>query len=167
MMRWSVTTAGVLVLALVGSGAGCQKKPAPAPVAQAPAAPAPEPVDKRNTNFVPGGGVVKNVAQAARRVVTLNDMSQLGILILALELQNNKLPTVAEIKADLQANPDARNILKAIEEGVIVLTGTKNKSGLWAHEIDADKAGGIVLRGPNGTAERATADEVKQSLERK
>jgi hypothetical protein len=122
-------------------------------------------VDDRNTNFRPEASVLKNTVQAGKRAAQLHDFQQLGTLIFALELQNNKMPTKDEIVADLKSNVEARDLLKKIEEGVIILTGTTDRQGLWAYEIDADKAGGIVYWG--GRAERATADQVKQLLGKK
>lgn len=123
---------------------------------------APPTVDDRNTNYRPDQSGLRNTKRAADRATMMNDISQLGTLITALDLLNNKLPTKAEIMADLEANVQARDILKKIKEGVIILTGTTNRDGLWAYEVDADKAGGIVYYG--GRAERATAEDVKKYL---
>ena len=155
----------LLLLLMAFPAVGCKKKQPPVAAATVPAAPAPEPVDERNTNFDPKASTLGNVRQAARRTVTLNEMRNLGIFVFALELQNGKMPTPAEIKADLAGNPDAKPIVAAIEEGAIVLTGTRKAGALWAYEVDANKAGGIVLIGPNGTPQRATADEVKAYLQ--
>jgi hypothetical protein len=155
----------MLIGATLAAG-GCKKKnsaaPAPKPNEQAPA-PQPVQVDDRNTAPVPGSSTLGGVRQAGRRTVALNDMSQLGTLIFAMELENNRMPSASDIKNSLKR--DAPNILKQIDEGVIILTDTKNKGGLWAYEIDADKAGGIVLVA--GTASRASADQVKQYLANK
>ena len=153
----------LILLGAVLVAGGCKKKNSAAPVAKkeepAPAAP---PVDDRNTAHVPGGGTVQNVRKAAKRAVTMNDLQSLGTFIFSFELDNNKMPTVSEIKAMLK--PDGLNILAAIDEGAIILTGTTDKRGLWAYEVDADKAGGVIVTGPTPAARRATADEVKQLL---
>jgi hypothetical protein len=122
-------------------------------------------VDDRNTNFRPGASELKNAVQAGKRAAQLHDFQQLGTIIFALELQNNKMPTKDEIVADLKANVEARDLLKKINEGVIILTGTADPHGLWMYEVDADKAGGIVYYG--GRAERKSAAEVKQLLGQK
>lgn len=150
------------ILILLGAAlvaGGCKKKEKAAAKIEEPA---PAPVDDRNTAHVPGGGTVQNVRKAARRAVTMNDMQQLGTLIFSSELETNKMPTVSEIKALLKL--DGQHILAAIDEGVIILTGTTDKRGLWAYEIDADKAGGIIVTGPTPAARRASADEVKTLL---
>jgi hypothetical protein len=139
---------------------GCKKKEKPVAKKDEPAAPA---VDPRNTNYVQGGGAVQNVRQAAKRTVQLNDMHQLGLLISTTVQLDDRMPGASEIKESLKR--DAPTILAAINEGTIILTDTKNKGGLWAYEIDADKAGGIVLVA--GTASRASADQVQQFLANK
>jgi major membrane immunogen (membrane-anchored lipoprotein) len=121
-------------------------------------------IDDRNTNFRPDASVLKNTVQAGKRVAQLNDFQQMSFFILAYDLENNRMPTKEEIVADLKNYPDASEILKKINEGVIILTGTKDKNALWAYEVDADKAGGIVCTGPSGAIKRATASEVKQLL---
>jgi hypothetical protein len=159
---------GFTVAALALGGAGCKKKEpvavAPPPTETTPATPAappaPEPVriDARNTNQ-PGGAITGSY-RAGKRTNILSDMRQLGQFI---EIQYNeagKMPDPAAIKANLTT---ARNILKEIDEGWIILTGTKDHAGLWAYEVDADKAGGVVLIG--GTAQRMPeAYDVKQLL---
>lgn len=156
----------LLVLGTAFVAGGCKKKEKPVAKKEEPApvaAPEPAPaVDPRNTNYVQGGGAMQNVRQAARRTVTINDMQQLGTMIFSSELETNKMPTVSEIKAMLKL--DGKHILAAIEEGAIILTGTTNKRGLWAYEIDADKAGGVIVTGPTPAARRASAEEVKQLL---
>lgn len=154
-------------LAALAAG-GCKKKAQPVAKKDEPAAapaPAPEPVDPRNSAPIAGGGAIQNVRQAVKRVVTDNDLYQLGIIILDLELTGGKMPTASEIKAALTG--DGASLRKKIDEGAIILTGTTNKAGLWAYEVDADKAGGIVLTGPTPNARRESADEVKALLGQK
>lgn len=120
------------------------------------------PVDDRNTNYRPDQSGLRNAKRAAERMAQMTDFDQMKFFIFAYELENNRMPTIAEIKADLKQYPDARQILKKIDDGVIILTGTKDKNGLWAYEVDSDKIGGIICLG--NSIKRATADEVKQLL---
>jgi hypothetical protein len=157
----------VSLLALCGIVAltGCEKKKPKAVAKKDDAGPAvaePAPVDNRNSAYVQGGGALQNARQAAKRAVAMSDMQQLGTLIFSYELDNNKMPTASDIKAMLK--PDGLNILKLIDEGAIILTGTTDKRGLWAYEVDADTAGGVIVTGPTPAARRATADEVKGML---
>ena len=148
----------IIGLAFLAAVVGCKKVAQPTDITTTPTFP----VDDRNTNYRPGAGALKNTAQAGKRLAQLTQMEQLGTIMFALELQDNKMPTVDGVKADLMANPDARDLLKLINEGVIILTGTTDRQGMWAYEIDSDKVGGIIL--VSGRARRATADEVKKYL---
>ena len=151
----------VVSVAILG-GVGCKKKKAVSTAAPVATTPTPAPVSEKNTNFQPGAGAVQNVRQAARRTVSLNDMHQLGIAIQQTFQLDGKMPDIEQIKAEVKTFP---NIPAAIQDGTIILTGSKNASGLWAYEVDADKVGGIVLVG--GSARRADATEVKQLLAQK
>ncbi len=149
----------MILLGVAIVSGGCKKKNSAPPVVKKEE---PVVVDDRNTAHVPGGGTVQNVRKAAKRAVTMNDLQQLGTIIFSMELETNKMPTIEEIKAALK--PDGLNLLAAIDEGAIILTGTTNKRGVWAYEVDADKAGGVIVTGPTPAARRAKADEVKQLL---
>jgi hypothetical protein len=155
-LRFGLLTAGVLAAVGCGNPLAVLKTPPPETS---------EKIDDRNTNYRPGGSALGNAARAGKRTAQLHDFEQLGTIIFALELDNSRMPTVDAIKADLKANPDAREILAKIDEGVIILTGTTDRQALWAYEIDADKAGGIIL--VNGRASRASADDVKDWLGKK
>jgi len=144
----------LLILAMTCALVGCKKKAKDT-------APDPAPAPGANTNYVPGGGAVQNVRQAARRTVALNDFHQLGLAIKQVELLDGRMPDADRIKAEVRTFP---NIPAAIDERVIILTGTNDASGLWAYEVESDTKGGIVL--VNGVASRASADEVKQHLAR-
>ena len=113
-----------------------------------------------NTNFQSGAGAVQNVRKAAQRSATLNDFHQLGRFMTQLELESNTMPQPAEVKAYIQR--DAPKIVALIDDGSIILTGTRNRGGLWAYEVEADTLGGVGLVG--GTAQRMKADEIKQML---
>ena len=154
----------LLAIALLSAAVlGCKKEEKgnfapdknPAPVAG--------PDGPKNTNFVPGGGMVTNVKNAVKRTVVLTDMHALGIFITAMDLENNKMPTTEAVVTALKADPSQKKLLEIIDEGAIKLTGTTNRSGLWAYEIDSEKKGGIGLVG--GTASRMTADEIKPLLQ--
>ena len=125
---------------------------------------APPTVDDRNTNYRPDQSGLRNAKRAGERLAAMTDFTSVQFFIYEYELNNNKMPTIAEIKASLKSAADTQHILKKIEDGVIILTGTTNKNALWAYEVDADKAGGIVCLGPSGSIRRATADEVKQYM---
>ncbi len=147
-----------IVVMLVAAVAGCKKVPQPTDATPSPTFK----VDDRNTNYRPDQSGLRNSKRAGERLAQQTQMDQLGTIMFAIELQDNKMPTVDGVKADLKANPDARDLLKLIDDGVIILTGTTDRQGMWAYEIDADKVGGIIL--VSGRARRAMADEVKKYL---
>lgn len=150
----------VPVLAAVG-GCGFPKS------APKPTKPTAEKIDDRNTNYRADGSTLGNAARAGKRVVQLVDFNGLKTIIFDYELNNNRMPTIEQIKADLKNYQDTNQVLKKVEDGVIILTGTTDKNALWAYEIDADKAGGIVLVGPSGEIKRVSADEAKQLIGKK
>lgn len=131
---------------------GCKQKNS-VPIATQPV------VDSRNTNYRPGDGVIVNTVRAGKRGAVMHDFDQLKIFIFAFELENNRMPTKEEIRTDLAG---AQNLLTLIDEGAILLPAKLTKQGLWAYEVDSDKAGGIVITA--GNVSRATKDEVKALL---
>lgn len=150
----------MLAVTLCATLAGCGKKAAKTTEPATPPAVAVAPVDERNTNFRPGGGAVQNVRQAARRTNALVEMKTLGDLITLTYTENGRMPTREQITASLKQ--DAPAVAKGVEEGVYILTGATDHGGLWAYEVDADRAGGIALVA--GVPTRATAEEVQQHL---
>ena len=160
-MRHAVTVA--ILVACVG---GCKKpaaKVTPPTVATPTASGDAVPVAS-NTNYEAGAGALHNTRNAAQRLVTMVEMSQIGQLI-EIEYSLNtsgKMPDTKTIMTTL--NEDAPSIAKAVTDGKIVLCWTAEHKGLWAYEVGADTKGGLVL--VTGTARRAEADEVRKLLGR-
>lgn len=147
-----------ILVALCGATAiacGCRK--APKTVETQPA------VDNRNTNYQPGAGVAINTIKAGKRSAVEHDYKQLSTIIYAMELENNRMPTKEDIRTELGRN--GKNLLKLIDDGAIIMPATLEKDGLWAYEVDADKAGGMIMVA--GNVSRATADDVKKLLGQK
>ena len=86
-------------------------------------------------------------------------MKELGTAIMQWEIDNGRMPTKVEITTLVKGYA---NIASHITEGNIILTGTTDRSGLWAYEIEADVKGGIGL--VSGVASRYDADAIKQYL---
>ena len=150
-MRWL----SAILIPAAALSLGCSKAPKPTST---------EPiVDNRNTNYRPGDGALINSARAGKRMAAMNDFDQLKILMFAHELENNRMPSKEDMRASLKT--DAPNLLKLIDEGAIVMPTQPEKPGLWAYEVDADKAGGIVIFA--NSVSRKTADEVKTLLGKK
>jgi hypothetical protein len=150
----------VVVVGVLLGTAGCKKKTTPTsnPTEQPP--PATAPAGGGNTNYVPGAGL-QNIRQAGRRLVRDNDLKQIGLLITQWEIENNRMPNVSEIKSLLASAP---NLKELIDTGSVILTGTTERSGLWAYEIEADVKGGLGLVA--GVPNRYSADDIKQMLGR-
>jgi hypothetical protein len=147
----------VVIVGVLLGAAGCKKKtqPTSTPTEQ----PAPSPGVRGNTNYVPGGGAVQNVRQAARRVVTLADMNQIALAIATWESENNRMPNYNQAYAIVSQYP---NYKKLVDDGDVILTGTNNRSGMWAYEVEGDTKGGVAIIG--GTASRQDAATIKQYL---
>jgi len=141
----------LLLIAVIAASVGCRKAPKTAET-QAP-------VDPRNTNYQPGAGALINSARAGKRAAATNDFANLKVFIFDFELNNNRMPTKEELRGDVK---NAGNLLKLIDEGVILFPMRMQKDGLWAYEIDAEKVGGIVLVA--NAVSRASADDVKKML---
>ena len=120
------------LIAFAALTVGCRK--APKPVDTQPA------VDNRNTNYQPGAGVAINTIKAGKRTAAMHDFDQLKTIIYAMELENNRMPSKEELRTELGGN--GKNLLKLIDDGAILVPTQPRKDGLWAYEIDADKAEG-------------------------
>ncbi len=71
------------------------------------------------------------------------------------------MPNISEIKTMIST---AANLKELIDTGSVILTGTTDRAGLWAYEIEADVKGGLGLVA--GVPNRYSADEIKQYLGR-
>ena len=146
----SLSTCSLVLMAALATG--CPKAPK-VTVATQPV------VDDRNTNYKPGAGALVNSARAGKRLAVLNDFDQLKTYIFAYELEHHRMPTPEQLRVELKG---AANIQKLIDEGAIIMPLPLTKEGVWAYEVDADKAGGIVIAA--GNISRANADEAKALL---
>src|SRR5947209_5855439 len=145
-MRSYITIALLLLTAL----SGCMSKPR----STVPKVTTPEKEDA----FV--GGVV-GPFRATKRFVDAKDMEQLSIYFnYAADPATGRPPAKDVILADVKKEDP--KLGKLIEDGDIILTGIRDREGLWAYVKDAPTKGGWVLT-PNGP-ERLTAEEFKQRM---
>lgn len=146
---------------------GCNKKQDAKAFAPAdkggPAGPAAPPPESKNTNYQAGAGTLQNVRNAVRRGVEQAQLKTLGDTMYAMELENGRMPTKDEVLAALKKDMGYKQILSLIEDGTVILTGTKNRSALWAYEVDSETKGGLGLVA--GVPNRYSADEIKQYLQ--
>ncbi len=84
-------------------------------------------------------------AQAVKRTVTQNELKNLQIYMEFASADSGKLPDKEAIMASLKMEKGAANLVKAIEEGVLVLTGTNSREEVWAYEKDITVKGGLML----------------------
>jgi hypothetical protein len=118
-------------------------------------------VDRNN---IAGGGTIQKVRAAPGRVVNANELKNLHLFIenASGASDSGQLPDKQTILASLERDPDARNLVKDIKDGLIVLTGNTQRESVWAYEKNAPANGGWVVS--NQGAERLSAAEVKQRL---
>jgi hypothetical protein len=173
----------IVLLAVLGIIliSGCKKKPKDTPPDSAPppATSTPNPSSGGSGGIVPaggvgvvvnpsaaigggggGGGAAMAVLKATRRAQALNELKNLGELIEGMRDPLGKMPNKEQILVELKKS--APHILKGIDEGAYILTGTMDGSGLWAYEVDADKKAGIAVIG--GRALRSDPEDVKKYL---
>ena len=129
----------------------------PAPQPQAPVG------INKNTNFRPGGASLGNMYRAGKRGGLMGEMADIGKQITITVQLDDRMPTAAEIKQDLQRS--AAKYAKLIDDGIVILTDTKDKRGMWAYEIDSEKVGGIAL--VSGTPGRYSAEQITAMLPKK
>jgi hypothetical protein len=96
------------------------------------------------------------------RTLTQNDLKNLQVLMEAASAETGKLPDKAAIMAALKMEKAAANLVKAIEGGTLILTGTSNREDVWAYEKAAPEKGGWFLTS-NGV-ERLDAQAAKKRL---
>ncbi|HEX3152903.1 MAG TPA: hypothetical protein VHR66_32830 [Gemmataceae bacterium] len=96
----------------------------------------------------PSSGGGENAAvMAARRVpiVTAIEMHDLFILMNYAKGASGKVPTAQETWELLNKPDGNRQLVKFIQEQMIILVPNPQEQGLWAYEKDAQTKGGWVL----------------------
>lgn len=91
------------------------------------------------------GGAAQAVRGAGARAVTGNDLKNLHIFIEGASGASGQMPDKAAILNSLKSSPDAKNLVALIEDGSIVLTGIRQREGVWAYEKLAPERGGNVI----------------------
>jgi hypothetical protein len=108
------------------------------------------------------GGAAQAVRKAAMSAVTRNDMHDLHILIENASGATGQMPSTQEITAHLQ---QARSpALKKIQEGAIVLTGTRSRENIWAYTKEAQNNGAHFIISSSGI-ENISAQELTRRLD--
>jgi hypothetical protein len=168
-----LSTALALVVA-----AGCKKA---APKAAAPLPPAPSapsttasgqtpPAVHAPTGVVinPGisggsGGAVQAVRKAAARAVTQNEMSNIRIFIEEASQASGQMPTQQQVMQALQQT--ARATAKLVQDGDIILTGTRQREGIWAYTKEPVSVTGEHLIVNGSGVQRMMPQQIRQALQ--
>jgi hypothetical protein len=107
------------------------------------------------------GGAVQAVRQAVRRTVGLAELDQLRLFIETASLANGQMPTKETIVAELRTTP---SLLKPIQDGSIVLTGTRSREHIWAYTADPQSAAGEHLVVTSSSVDRMPAQTLAARL---
>lgn len=105
-------------------------------------------------------GLIEKVTNKVKETVNAIEMHDLYLFIYQIEAIDNRMPSKDEIRQ--YAKKENPKLSKLLEDGVIVLTGSKTRDSVWAYEKDAPTRGGWVVTGSGET--KMTADELKKAL---
>jgi hypothetical protein len=156
-----------LALVLVS---GCKKKTAAtgAPPAQPAASSGPSVHGPTGVVLNPGvggggGGAVQAVRQAVGRFVNMHELKDLQLFIENASLATGQMPSKEEITSSIQR--DSPKLYKLIQDGAIVLTGTRSRENIWAYTADPQSAAGEHLIVTSSSVERMAAATLRQRLQ--
>lgn len=105
-------------------------------------------------------GVIEKVQGKVKETVDAIEMKDLQLFIAQREITNNKMPSKEEVLE--YAKTENPKLSKLLEDGAIVLTGSKTRESVWAYEKDAPTKGGWVITNVGET--KMTPDELKKAL---
>jgi hypothetical protein len=140
----------VAVLALCAVAAGCGRSSSNAPAG-----------GSGGDNSVSVGRTAQAVRGAVERTVTLNELNNLRLFIDTASA-GGRMPDQQQI---LAAAREDRKLSEFINEGLIVVTGTKSREGVWAYVAEAMKTKGFVVLATG--IETMDAAQLKQLLKEK
>jgi hypothetical protein len=84
-------------------------------------------------------------AEDGKTTLTLNDYKNLHLYMDTASGVTGKLPDKDTTVAALKMEKGSANLVKAIEDGSLVLTGATSREDVWAYDKDAPVNGGYVL----------------------
>jgi hypothetical protein len=156
-----------LALALVG---GCKKKVTPKPTPPAGGS-STDPAVHAPTGVVlnpgmgggGGGGAAQAVRKAVTRTVNQNELKNVQTFIETASSASGQMPSVQEVTATLQK--EAPKTYKLVQDGAIVLTGTRSRENIWAYTADAQDTVGQHLVVTSSGIERMAAQTLQQRLQ--
>ncbi|MCX7700143.1 MAG: hypothetical protein N2039_04640 [Gemmataceae bacterium] len=108
------------------------------------------------------GGLVSQIKDKAEQMVTAVEMKDLHLFMDAASAVEGRLPNADVIReAVAKENPQ---LAKLLQDGRIILTGIRQREGVWAYEKDAPEKGGWIIdqSGPR----QVTAEEFQRLVRR-
>jgi hypothetical protein len=109
-----------------------------------------------------GGGAYQAVRTATTRTVNMAQMHDLRLFIDNASAASGQMPSAQDIKAALQK--ESPKTYQLVENGSIVLTGTRSREGIWAYTFEPQTTGGEHLVLSASGIERVPAATLKQRL---
>ncbi len=85
------------------------------------------------------------IAEDGKTNLTLAELKDLHLYMDTASGVTGKLPDKETTVAALKMEKGAVNLVKAIEDGSLVLTGATSRDDVWAYEKNAPVSGGYVL----------------------
>lgn len=107
------------------------------------------------------GGAAQAVRKAAARAVSQNELRNIHLYIENASL-SGQMPSAPEITQALMREAPAT--YKLIQEGAIVLTGTRSRESVWAYTKEAQSTTGEHLMVSNNGVGRITPQELNARL---
>ena len=101
-------------------------------------------------------------ADDAKATLSLDDFKNLHLYLDTVSGVTGKLPDKETTLAALMMEKGAARLVKAIEDGSLVLTGAGSRDEVWAYEKDASVNGGYVLTS-NGV-DKLDADAARKRI---
>lgn len=108
------------------------------------------------------GGAAQAVRKAAVRAVNQNELNNIRTFIEAAS-STGQMPTAQEIAQSLQREAPAT--FKQIQEGAIVLTGARQREGIWAYTTDPQSTTGEHLIVTKDGVSRMMPQQLRQILQ--
>jgi len=120
----------------------------------------PEPASTNNQQAGSGFGAEQAVRGAVNRVVTAAELHDLHVFMNTAKLSSGRVPTSQETWAALTQPGGNPQLVKLIQDGILILVPNPQEEGLWAYSKEAPTQGGWVLT--HSEPKRVTAQEFAQ-----
>jgi hypothetical protein len=106
-----------------------------------------------------GGGAAQMIKKAVNRTVNENELRGIHLLINT----NDQMPSLQELNASLPR--DAPSTWKRVQDGSIVLTGTRSREHIWAYTADPQTVTGEHSVVTSSGVSRMPAQTLRQRLQ--